>query len=50
MIHICPVEISVLMMMVDYLTVTYHYYICNFKIRFLGAAEHDLNNHYTDDE
>lgn len=38
------------MMIVDYMTVTYHYYVCDFKTRFFGANEHDLSDHYTDQE
>lgn len=48
--HFCPAEITLIMMMVEYLTTTYHYYVCGFKNRFLGADQHDLSDHYTDNE
>ncbi len=50
MIHICPEEIRLLMILVDYVTATYHYYVCGFKAKFLGAGKHNLIDHYTDNE
>jgi len=45
MIHFCPEEIRLLMIVVDYLTATYHYYVCGFKAKFLGAEPHALEEH-----
>jgi len=48
--HFCPEELRLLMIFVDYCVATYHYYVCAFKVRFLGAKEHDLDDHYEDDD
>lgn len=50
MIHFCPEELRLIMILVDYAINMYHYYICAFKVRFLGADKHDLSDHYTDKE
>ena len=38
------------MILVDYVVNTYHYWVCGFKVRFLGAEKHDIGEHFTDDE
>ena len=45
MIHICPEELRLLMILVDYVTATYHYYVCGFKAKYLGAEPHELEKH-----
>lgn len=45
MIHFCPEEFRLLMILVDYVTATYHYYICGFKAKFLGTEPHTLEEH-----
>lgn len=48
--HICPEEIRLLLIAIDYVVNTYHYWVCGFKVRFLGAEKHDISEHYTDEE
>lgn len=45
MIHICPEELRLLMIFIDYCRSMSHYYICNLKVRFFGAEKHDLSDH-----
>jgi len=49
-IHFCPEELRLLMIAVDYVVSTYHYYVCGFKAKFLGADKHDLSDHYPEEE
>ena len=48
--HFCPEEFRLLIIAFNYVVYMYHYYVCDFKVRFLGAEEHDFSDHYTDDE
>lgn len=48
--HFCPEELRLLMIAVEYVASMYHYWVCGFKTRFLGAEKHNLSEHYTDDE
>ena len=48
-VHFCPEELRLLMILVDYCRSMYHYYVCAFKVRFLGAKAHDLSDHGEDD-
>lgn len=48
--HFCPEEIRLVMIAVDYMVNTYHYYVCGFKVKFLGGEKHDLSEHFTDKE
>jgi hypothetical protein len=43
--HFCPEELRLLMIFIDYCRTMSHYYICSFKVRFMGAEEHDISEH-----
>jgi hypothetical protein len=47
--HFCPEELRLLLVALQYCTSMYHYYICAFKVKFLGAEEHDLSEHFEDE-
>lgn len=43
--HICPEELRLLLILVEYCRSTYHYYVCAFAVKYLGSEEHSLDDH-----